>query len=85
MRGVEVAKMSNIEYICDMDTASNFVVVKVWWPGSCFRRFLDDDTTSFDECGPYFAQKIDEALSEEKWENFPKFNTVEELFEELDN
>lgn len=49
-------------------------------------RILDHNTEEFEECGGYFAAMVNKGLEElENWDQLPKYNTVEELFEQLDN
>jgi len=51
------------------------------------RSFIEaSDTQRADNCGPYFAARVNGALQEmeENWDSLPEHNTIEEFFAALD-
>ena len=78
-------KLNRIIAVNDTDLSSCAVipfygiVVNYWEPS----ELLVADT---EECGTYFIAKIIEAFDEvENLDDLPRYNTVEELFKELDS
>lgn len=47
---------------------------------------IADDTDSSEECGTWFAKQVADALTDkEDWDNRSTYNTIEELFADLDS